>query len=101
VDIITTLVIAAFGGLVFNLMNLWEDTKKPTPERVAKDGFYWFFFAIWPGIAAALAYILILDGSVLRPLLAFTTGLGAPTIIKSLMSAAAPGAAPPAIAEKG
>jgi hypothetical protein len=91
----TTICIAAFGGLLINVMNLWEDLKKPKTERVPKDVLYWFFVVAWPLISAALAYIYILDGSTLRPLLALSLGLGAPTTIKSLMSAAVQPHAPP------
>lgn len=83
-----TVAIAGFGGFMLNMMNLWEDSKKQKSERIPKDVLYWVFFIGWPVIGAALAYIYLLDGSTLRPLLAFSVGLGAPTTIQSLMSTA-------------
>ena len=84
---------------MLNVMNLWEDSKKPKADRVPKDILFWVFFVAWPCIAAVLAFIYILDGSVLRPLLAFSLGLCAPTTIKSLMSAAVQPVAPPSKSE--
>jgi len=90
-----TIIIAGVGGFMLNIMNLWDDSKKPKPARVPKDSLYWFFFVAWPFIGAGLAYLYLVDGSSLRPFLAFSVGLGAPTILKNLMSSAVqPGSAP-------
>ena len=91
--------IAGFGGFMINVMNLWEDSKKLKSDRVPKDALYWRFFIGWPFIAAALAYIYILDGSNLRPSLAFSVGLGAPATLRAIMLAAAPLPGPPRNAE--
>lgn len=74
---------------MLNIMDLWEDSKESPSKRTSKDGLYWLFFVLWPLIGAALALIQLLDGSTLRPFLAFTVGLGAPTTLKSLMTTAA------------
>ena len=91
--------IAAFGGLMLNVMNLWEDSKKLKSDRVPKDTLYWIFFAAWPVVGGALSYIYLLDGSTLRPFLSFSVGLSAPATIKSLMSTAISPAGPPANSE--
>ena len=85
---VQTVIIAGCGGFMLNMMNLWEDFKKQKTDRTPKDALYWTFFVAWPIIGGALAYLYLLDGSTLRPLLAFSVGLGAPTIIKNLMSTA-------------
>jgi hypothetical protein len=95
----SSVVIAGFGGFMLNMMNLWEDSKKQKSERVPKDALYWVFFVGWPFFGAALAYIYLLDGSKLRPFLAFSVGLAAPTTIKSLMSTALQPSGSPANAE--
>lgn len=98
-EILPILVAAAFGGLMLNLMNLWDDSKKAKADRAPKDSLFWFFFFVWPGVGAGLAYLYLLDGSTLRPLLAFSVGLSAPTTIRSLMSTAVHPAGPPKSAE--
>lgn len=80
--------IAGFGGFMINFMNLWEDSKKQKSDRIPKDGLYWLFFVAWPFVGGGLASIYLLDGSTLRPFLAFSVGLGAPVTIKSLMTTA-------------
>jgi hypothetical protein len=84
-DMVRILAAAAFGGLMLNLMSLWEDSKKAKADRAPKDELFWLFFFVWPAVGAALAYLYLLDGSTLRPLLAFSVGLSAPTTIRSLM----------------
>lgn len=91
--------IAAFGGFLLNMMNLWDDSRKPKSDRAPKDGLYLLFFVAWPVIGAALAYVYLLDRSQLRPLLALSVGLGAPTTIRSLMSTAIHPSGPPGGAE--
>lgn len=89
------LLTAGFGGFMLNVMNLWEDHSKAKADRTPKDGLYWFFFAGWPIFSAGLAYVYLLDGSTLRPFLAFSVGVTAPTTLKALMSTvAAPSGTP-------
>ena len=38
------LILAAIGGFFMNMMNLYEDHKRPRSKRVRKDGLYWIFF---------------------------------------------------------
>ena len=98
-DIIQTVVIAGFGGLMLNVMGLWDDSKKEKPDRAPRDGLFWLFLVAWPVIGGGLAYIYLLDGSTLRPLLAFSVGLGAPSTIRTLMSTAVQPSGPPKGAE--
>jgi hypothetical protein len=78
------------------MVNLWEDSKKPKADRVPKDFLYWLFFIFWPVAGAGLAWIYAIDGSTLRPLLAFSVGLSAPATIQSMIAkAATPKGSPP------
>lgn len=94
-QIVSTAGLAALGGFMLNLMNLWDDSKLPKSERVPKDSLYWLFFVGWPVIGGVLGLVYFLDGSVLRPLASFTLGLGAPTTIKSLMTTVTQPRGPP------
>jgi hypothetical protein len=98
-DLMQTVIIATVGGFMLNVMNLWEDSKKIKSDRTPKDSLYWFFFVGWPIFGGGLAYLYLLEGSSLKPILAFSVGLGAPTIIKNLMSTAAQPSAAPSDAE--
>ena len=93
------ILVAGIGGFVLNMSNLWEDSKKSKPERVPKDFLYWVFFFFWPIAGAGLAWIYALDGSTLRPLLAFSIGLSAPTTIQAMVTKAAIQPGPPPSAE--
>lgn len=83
-----------------NLMPLWEDSKKPKAARAPRDGLFWLFIFVWPVIGGGLAYISLLDGSILRPWLALSVGISAPTTIRSLMSTAIHPTGPPKGAER-
>ena len=98
-DNIRAILIAGAGGFLLNLMPLWEDTRKLKSDRAPRDGLFWLFLVIWPLIGAGLAYLYILEGSTLKPLLALTVGLGAPATIRSAMSTAAQPSHPPEGAE--
>ena len=84
------IIIAGAGGFSLNMMNLWEDSKRSKAERVPKDMLYWIFFLFWPIAGAGLAYLYALDGSSLRPMLAFSVGLSAPATIQAMVTKAAP-----------
>lgn len=81
---------AALGGFMLNFLNLWEDYNRPKSDRIPKDRLYFFFFFAWPVVGGLLALVYLYDGSTLRPMLAFSIGLGAPTILKTLASTAKP-----------
>lgn len=94
-QLVSTVALAAVGGFMLNVMNLWEDSKLKKAERVPKDLLYWLFFVLWPLIGGGLGLVYYLDGSVLRPLASFTLGLGAPATLKALMNTAAQPSLPP------
>jgi len=87
--------IAGAGGFVLNMINLWQDSKKPKIKRIRKDLNYWIFFIFWPCAGAWLAWLYILDGSSLRPLLAFSIGLSAPTTLQAMAAKGAVAPDPP------
>jgi hypothetical protein len=91
--------IAAVGGFVLSMMNLWNDVRKDKPKRVPKDFWYWLFFCFWPIAGGGLSWVYFLDGSTLRPLLAFSIGLTAPTTIQTMIDKAAKTNNPPSNAE--
>ncbi|WP_147484451.1 DUF1129 domain-containing protein [Burkholderia pseudomallei] len=99
VGVSTLIVVAAIGGFTLNMMNLWEDSKKPANERVPKDLLYWVFFVFWPVAGGGLAWLYAIDGSTLRPLLAFSIGLSAPTTVQAMISKASAVTGPPSGAE--
>ncbi|MET1260053.1 hypothetical protein ABV409_11945 [Flagellimonas sp. DF-77] len=82
---IEPLVQAGIGGFMLNMMNLYQESKIPKADRVAKDGLYWLFFFFWPIGGALLAYIYISSGYNIQGWLAFTTGLTVPTTIQSII----------------
>ncbi|MGF6790160.1 hypothetical protein [Paraburkholderia sp. 35.1] len=92
--------LAGIGGFILNMMNLWEDSKRPKKERVPKDFLYFVFFVFWPVAGALLAWIYALDGSSLRPFLAFSIGLSTPTTIQALIKTASAGSGSPRGAEE-
>lgn len=98
-SLLSLVLIAGAGGFVLNMVNLWEDSKKTKPERIPKDFLYWLFFAFWPLAGSGLAWLYALDGSTLRPLLAFSVGLSAPATIQAMISKAALRPGPPPNAE--
>jgi hypothetical protein len=89
-----SLVVAGAGGFVLNMVNLWEDSKKPAADRLTKDALYWVFFLFWPFAGAGLAWLYAVDGSSLRPLLAFSVGLSAPATVQAMVTKAVSGAPP-------
>lgn len=96
---IETILFSAFGGLLINVLNLWEDTKKIKADRVPKDLPYFMFWVIWPIVGGVLSYVYLREGSELTPFLALSIGVGAPTTIKSMMATATQLAGPPTNAE--
>ncbi|HEX4961973.1 MAG TPA: hypothetical protein VF173_14120 [Thermoanaerobaculia bacterium] len=100
INLTQIIVIAAIGGFVLSMMNLWEDSKKDKPRRVPKDFLYWLFFCFWPVAGGGLSWLYFLDGSTLRPLLAFSIGLTAPTTIQAMINRAAKTDNPPPNAEE-
>ncbi|WP_146042182.1 hypothetical protein [Chromobacterium sinusclupearum] len=69
-----------------NMMNLYQDMHRPPDKKVRKDIIFWIFFLFWPFAGAVIAYIYISSGYHINGILAFTTGLSAPSILQTLMS---------------
>jgi hypothetical protein len=74
------------GGFVLNIMNLYQDSRRPKNERTTKDLLYWILFISWPVIGGILVYVYSSSGYKMDGLLAFTTGLTAPTTITALIA---------------
>jgi hypothetical protein len=98
-DVLHLVTFAGAGGLVLNMTNLWEDSKKLKASRVPKDALYWLFFLFWPMAGAGLAYLYLVDGSTLRPFLAFSIGLSAPATIQAMVAKGTATNLPPLNAE--
>lgn len=86
----TPILLAALGGFMLNMMNLYQDHNRPKNMRTDKDVLYWVMFIFWPAAGAILAFIYLLDGSTLRPILAFTVGITAPTTLQAMLQASTP-----------
>jgi hypothetical protein len=86
--------IAGAGGLVLDMMTLWEDSKKQKADQTQKNLVFWVLFIFWPFAGAGLAWLYIVDGSTLRPLLAFSVGLSAPVTLQAMVSRSATTPAP-------
>tara|TARA_B100000780_G_C21072089_1_gene431452 strand:- start:744 stop:1061 length:318 start_codon:yes stop_codon:yes gene_type:complete len=82
---IEPLIQAGVGGFMLNMMNLYQESKLSTADRVPKDSLYWVFFIFWPMAGAFLAYIYLSSGYEISGWLAFTTGLTVPTTIQSII----------------
>lgn len=100
IELSSLIVVAGLGGFTLNMINLWEDSKKTASQRIPKDALYWVFFFFWPIAGAGLAWLYALDGSLLRPLLAFSIGLSAPTTIQAMVNKATLHPGPPLGAEE-
>jgi len=81
---IEPLVQAGLGGFILNMMNIYEDSKRPQNQRIIKDSVYWILFVFWPLAGATLAYIYMASGYDIKGWLAFTTGLTAPTVLQTV-----------------
>ena len=77
--------LAALGGFMLNMMNLYQDLNRPKNLRTVKDSLYWVMFTFWPAAGAILAFVYLLDGSTLRPILSFTVGITAPTTLQAML----------------
>ena len=87
----TPVLLAALGGFMLNMMNLYADQNRQKNLRTEKDILYWVMFTFWPLAGAILAFIYLLDGSTLRPILAFTIGITAPTTLQTMLQVTNPG----------
>lgn len=81
-----SLILAAVGGFFMNMMNLYEDSRRPKNQRTTKDALYWLFFLFWPLAGAVIASLYMLSQTELKGFSAFLAGLTAPSFIQSLMA---------------
>jgi hypothetical protein len=84
----TPLILAFFGGLAVNLLNLMELQNVPKDRRPDfKDPLYWLPYVIWPLMGGLLAYIYEASNNPLKPIIAFQVGASAPLIIRAMARA--------------
>jgi len=81
--------LAGLGGFMLNMMNLYQDQQRPESMRTDKDTLFWVMFVFWPFAGAVLVFVYLLDGSTIRPILAFTIGITAPTTLQTMLQASA------------
>lgn len=84
------LILGAIGGLFLNMMNLYEDQKRPRSKRVKKDSLYWVLFGFWPVAGATIVYLYVGTGAILQGWSAFLVGLTAPGFLQNLMQKTVP-----------
>ncbi|MGZ3240089.1 MAG: hypothetical protein ACXWJK_06810 [Burkholderiaceae bacterium] len=80
---------AATGALAIDLLKLAEIRNLPKQERPdLKEIWYWIPFLVLPFLGAGLAYVYLMSGIELKPLLAVNIGISAPLIIRTMASTA-------------
>ncbi len=80
------IIIAAVGGLTYNvvpLLELWKTPKESRPDF--KDLFYWVPYLVWPLLAGFLLYTYQSPGVKITRFLSFHIGISAPLIIRKMM----------------
>lgn len=84
----TSIMLAAAGGLIINVLKLFEMIKIPKRERYdLKDWIYWVQFLFWPLVGALLAYVYENTSGDLTPMLALNVGVSSPLIIGAMARA--------------
>lgn len=78
-------IVAMFGGLTVNLLNMVELLNVPKDRRPFKDLLYWACFCIWPILGGVLGYMYNETASIGK-LVAFHIGLSAPLILRTMAS---------------
>lgn len=80
--------LAAAGGLIMNILKLFEMAKIPKRERHdLKDWIYWVQFIFWPFVGALLVYVYETSSGELSPILALNVGVSSPLIINAMAKA--------------
>ena len=83
---IESVIIAAIGGLIYNIFPFLEYHSKPIESRPDfRDIFFWIPFFIVPLLGAFLAYIYQTPETPLSKWVSFHVGLSAPVIIRQAM----------------
>ncbi len=75
---------AFFGALAVKLLEFTELSKLPKAKRPDMDFVYWLPFIILPLIGGGLAFIYIISGQTLSPMLALNVGISAPLTIRTV-----------------
>lgn len=76
---------ATFGALAIKLLELAELPKVPASQRPDfKDIIYWVPFVVMPILGGGLAYMYVMSGIVLKPILAVNVGVSAPLILRAM-----------------
>ena len=84
---IISILLAAFGGLAINLLNLVELQKVGKDQRPDfRDPLYWLPFFVWPVLGGVLAYAYETETD-LNAILAINIGVSAPLIIRAFAAA--------------
>lgn len=84
----STIVIAGFGGLSVNLLNLAEmGALAPDRRPNLKDPLYWLAFPIGALLAAFVGYVYLASGFEIKPVLALHIGASSPLILRAMSSA--------------
>ena len=84
---IISILLAAFGGIAINLLNLMELQKLEKGQRPDfRDPLYWLPFVVWPISGAVLAYAYETETD-LNAILAINIGVSAPLIIRGFAAA--------------
>jgi len=82
------IIIAAVGGLTYNVVPLLELSQTPKESRPDfKDFLYWVPYFIWPFLAGFLLYLYQSPEMKITKLLSFHIGISAPLLIKQMMRA--------------
>ena len=81
------IIIAAVGGLTYNivpLLELWKTPKESRPDF--KEWLYWVPYVVWPLLAGFLLYLYEESpGIKITRFLSFHIGISAPFIIRKMM----------------
>lgn len=78
--------IAAAGGLTYNvvpLLELWKTPKNSRPDL--KDILYWLPYLVWPIVAGFLLYLYESPTITFSKIIAFHIGLSAPLAIRKMI----------------
>jgi RsiW-degrading membrane proteinase PrsW (M82 family) len=80
------ILLAAGGGLAYNVLQLLELQSKPKESRPDfKDFIYWLPYFIWPILSGLLAYVYESPQTPLNKLLALHIGLSSPLIFRQMV----------------
>jgi hypothetical protein len=80
------IIIAAVGGLTYNVVPLLELSRSPKESRPDfKDPLYWVPYLIWPVLAGFLLYLYQSPEIKITKLLSFHIGISAPLIIRQMI----------------